>query len=61
MYRSESPHLIQKDNPHAKFLFALRDPVARAWSDYRFNYKGERTIHPPTHPPTHECLALLQR
>jgi hypothetical protein len=40
MYHAETPRLIKKDNPRAKFIFALRDPVARAWSDYRFNYKG---------------------
>jgi len=30
--------MIKKDNPRAKFIFALRDPIARAWSDYRFNF-----------------------
>jgi len=32
----QAPELILKDNPRAKFLFSLRDPVLRAWSDYRF-------------------------
>ncbi|CAB1100726.1 unnamed protein product [Ectocarpus sp. CCAP 1310/34] len=30
------PKAILADNPHAKIVFALRDPVARAWSDFRF-------------------------
>ncbi|CAM9412511.1 unnamed protein product [Ectocarpus sp. 12 AP-2014] len=30
------PEAILADNPHAKIVFALRDPVARAWSDFRF-------------------------
>ncbi|CAM9256990.1 unnamed protein product [Choristocarpus tenellus] len=30
------PRAIFADNSHAKVVFALRDPVARAWSDYRF-------------------------
>ena len=28
--------LLQADNPHAKAVFALRNPVERAWSDFRF-------------------------
>ncbi|CAM9551228.1 unnamed protein product [Ectocarpus fasciculatus] len=32
----EVPRAILADNPHAKIVFALRDPVARAWSDFRF-------------------------
>lgn len=32
----ETPVLIKADNPHAKIVFALRNPVERAWSDYRF-------------------------
>jgi hypothetical protein len=38
-YLSESmrtPWMIKRDNPYGKALFALRDPVDRAWSDYRF-------------------------
>jgi hypothetical protein len=26
---------LQADNPHAKAVFALRNPVERAWSDFR--------------------------
>ncbi|CAM9711367.1 unnamed protein product, partial [Phaeothamnion confervicola] len=32
------PHTIRQDNPNAKAVFALRDPVERAWSDYRFMF-----------------------
>jgi len=38
--QSESAGLILKDNPDARIIFTLRDPVARAWSDFRFNYRG---------------------
>lgn len=46
MYHRESPLMIRHDNPPtdggqspARFVFSLRDPVERAWSDFRFNYK----------------------
>jgi hypothetical protein len=38
MYHAHAPHLIKSENPGARIIFTLRDPVARAWSDYRFNY-----------------------
>ena len=61
----ETPLKIKLDNPHPKIVFALRDPVERAISDYRFNlrdYKGlvcggfiaypflPRYPPPPPHP-----------
>ena len=30
------PGEIVRDNPAVRVIFALRDPIARAWSDYRF-------------------------
>ena len=32
---SETPRLIVRDAPHAVVVFALREPAARAWSDFR--------------------------
>eukprot|EP00752_Nemacystus_decipiens_P017805 g15963.t1 len=36
LHNMKTPEAILADNPHAKIVFALRDPVARAWSDFRF-------------------------
>ena len=30
------PGEIVRDNPAVRVIFALRDPVSRMWSDYRF-------------------------
>ena len=38
MYVQGAFQLIYKDNPDAKFIFALRNPIDRAFSDYKFNY-----------------------
>lgn len=36
-----SAGLIKKDNPRAKIVFAVRNPVDRLWSDYNFQFKNE--------------------
>jgi len=35
----ETPLKIKLDNPHPKVVFALRDPVERSWSDYKFQLR----------------------
>ena len=43
MYEShETPSKILLDSPHARIIFSLRDPVARAWSDYRYMFRDYR-------------------
>ncbi|CAN0035859.1 unnamed protein product [Scytosiphon promiscuus] len=56
------PEDIRADNPHAKIVFALRDPVARAWSDFRFmwsfyqNSGGFATVTKNSLDKTRECF-----
>jgi hypothetical protein len=33
---TQQNYCLQADSPRAKAVFALRNPVERAWSDYRF-------------------------
>jgi len=50
----ESPHLIYRDNPQAKFVFVLRNPADRAYS----LYKWMRTHGYEEAPTFHEALTL---
>ena len=39
MYQKHVFGRIYRENPEAKFIFALRNPIDRAFSDYKFNYR----------------------
>jgi hypothetical protein len=43
---SEAPQRIFRDNPDAKILIVLRDPIARAYSQYQMDYTIGRIREP---------------
>lgn len=58
----DGPSNLHKDNPHAKIVFVVRDPVHRVWSDFMFQQSPDYERDPRFFTKLVEkCLPVLEQ